>query len=135
MKKVRGKALALVLSLALVVSSFSTAFTSAASKHTVSGDLSDTENDEIYLVNGGTNDQLKVDDLQSWIFEGKSGATLETKDHEVVDAKISAISHSSGDSLVKWDVPDEDETGDTTLTLRSKTADGHEVLNIQYQGS
>jgi hypothetical protein len=135
MKKVRGKALALVLSLALVVSSFSTAFTSAASKHTVSGDLSDTENDEIYLVNGGADDdQLKIDDLQGWIFDG-GGATLETKDHEVVDAKISAISHSSGDSLVKWDVPDEDETGDTTLTLRSKTADGHEVLNIQYQGS
>ena len=135
MKKVRGKALALVLSLALVVSSFSTAFTSAASKHTVSGDLSDTENDEIYLVNGGADDEhLSVTNLQDWIFENDD-ATLETKDHEVVDAKISAISHSSGDSLVKWDVPDEDETGDTTLTLRSKTADGHETLNVQYQGS
>ncbi len=140
MKKVRGKALALVLSLALVVSSFSTVLASAASRHTVNGTVSDTDNDEIYLVNGGADDEhLSVKDLQKWIFDG-GDATLETKEHKVVDAKISAISHASGDRVVKWYDANEkksisDDTENVVLQLRSPSSEGHEVLNIQYSGS
>ena len=107
MNKIRGKVLSLVLAAALVVSSFPATFASASSHHTESGDVSDTDQDAIYLVNGGKEDSdagihtLTYKDIQHWIFGSKS-STLETKDHHVVDAKISDISHSSGDRLVKW---------------------------------
>ena len=142
MKKISGKALSLVLSLALVVSSFSTTFASASTTHTVSGTLSDTDKDVVYAVNGETTDAaLVVDsDIQSYIF-GTKDQTLETADHQhTVAAKISAVSHASGDRLVKWfDTSDKgsinDDTSSVTLQLRSKSASGHEVLNVLYKGT
>lgn len=130
MKKTTGKVVSLVLALALVVTSFSGTFAFAASK-TVSGTLSDTGTDEIYLVNGGSS--LRYDDLQNWIFDGKDAASLSTKEHHVESAKITSISHSSGDKLVKWDI--DENSGDTDLTLRSSSVAGTEVLSILYKAT
>ena len=124
MKKSRGKALALVLSLALVVSSFPVTFASAATK-SVTGSVSDTDEDEIWLVNGDTS--KSVSGLKGWI-----NPTLDTKDHQDLEdeVEIAAISHSSGDSLVKWDI---DDDGDATLTVKKSGATGTEVLSVLYE--
>ena len=141
MKKVRGKALALVLSLALVVSSFSTAFTSAASR-TLSGDLSfDKETDEFYFVNGDNNAKKEFDGFGTAL----GNPTLKTPNHEEAgDVKIADISHKSGDHLVKWydhsDADDEDAVDDSDiedvgLKLRNASSSGEEVLSVLYTGT
>jgi|GEM_PF-1686932 len=144
MKKTTGKVLSLVLSLALVLTSFPAMFASASSKHTVAGNLDGTDNDKIYLVNGGADDTARtVTDLQTYI--GGSDITVETKDHQHKEnAKIAAISHKSGDRLVKWyDSSSEagkqdsidDDTTSVDIQLRSQTVEGHEVLSILYKAT
>jgi len=128
MKKITGKVVALVLALALVVTSFSANFAFASTK-TISGTVSDTDQDKIYLVNGGVK---TVDDLESWI-QGK----VETKDHnEASDVKITAISHVSGDKLVSLSTKSgsSDDDDDAVLKLKSSTADGKEVISVLYEG-
>jgi len=142
MKKTTGKVLSFVLSLALVLTSFPAMFASASTHHTVNGTLSDTDKDKIYLVNGGDDDHQAVTDLQDYIF-GTKDCTLETDDHQnKEDAKIAAISHKSGDRLVKWyegDDDDKDSIDDDTnkvdIQLRSPTVTGHEVLSVLYKAS
>ena len=143
MKKTTGKVLSFVLSLALVLTSFPAMLASASTKHTVQGTLSDTDKDKVYLVNGGVGDKAQMlDDLQGYIF-GDKDQTVETKDHqEKPSAKIAAISHKSGDRLVKWYEKDDDkkdsiadDTNDVALQLRSSTVKGEEVLDILYKGT
>ncbi len=142
MKKTTGKVLSLVLSLALVLTSFPAMFASASSKHTVTGTLSDTDKDKIYLVNGGDKDRRTITDLQKYIF-GSNDATLETADHQYKEsANIAAISHKSGDRLVKWYDADsddkdsiDDDTNSVALELRSSSSEGHEVLSILYKAT
>ncbi len=142
MKKTTGKVLSLVLSLALVLTSFPAMFASASSKHTVTGTLSDTDKDKIYLVNGGDKDHRTITDLQKYIF-GSNDATLETADHQYKEsANIAAISHKSGDRLVKWYDADsddkdsiDDDTNSVALELRSSSSEGHEVLSILYKAT
>jgi len=131
MKKTTGKVVSLVLALALVVTSFSGTF-AFASTTSVSGTVSGTTHDEIYLSNSdvtGTTTNTTVVDLQTnWI-----DAQLDTKDHQTVeDEHIAAISHASGDTLVKWSIDDNDIA---TLTLKSTSKTGKEVLSILYEGS
>jgi hypothetical protein len=129
MKKITGKVVSLVLALALVVTSFSANFAFAASKKTLSGTISGTDHDEIYLVNndGSNND---VTGIKDWI-KGTTDSKfkLETKDHGVAnDPEILAVSHVSGDKLVSVDVDD----GDATLKLKNKS--GKEVLSVLFGG-
>lgn len=65
-------------------------------------------------------------------FDGKT-PTLETKEHHTESPKITSISHSSGDKLVKWDI--DPDSGDTDLTLRSSSVSGTEVLSILYKAT
>ncbi len=132
MNKIRGKVLSLVLAAALVVSSFPATFASASSHKTVSGVLKDDpDQDTFYLVNGGSGDQLKVKDFDSLIYTGS--VPLETKDHEEAsDIEVSSISHVSGDRVVKWDISDD---GDVTLSLRSSSSEGKEVIAVLYKGT
>lgn len=137
MKKITGKALSLVLSLALVASSFSAAFAFAATK-SVTGQFSADEPDEVYLVNakdthyGTTPTNNKVDLYSLW------SPAVETKDHQHEDASpvITSISHASGDKLVKWSDLDSDAaTPVASLTLRNDSVEGKETLSVLYQGS
>jgi hypothetical protein len=127
MKKITGKVVSLVLALALVVTSFSANFAFASTK-TISGTVSHTDNDdEIYLVSGGTN--KTVDDLLSY-----TGAELKTKAHdEVTGVKISAISHVSGDKLVSLSLTGTDDD-DAVLKLKKSDAEGKEIINVLYEG-
>ncbi len=140
MKKVRGKALALVLSLALVVSSFSTAFTSAASR-TLKGKLTLTGgDDEFYFVNGENNTGKPFK-----LGEAMGAPELETPDHEdVSDEYISDISHKSGDHLVKWfddegdkesSIDDDTDYNNVAIKLRNASSSGTEVLSVLYSGT
>jgi hypothetical protein len=127
MKKITGKVVSLVLALALVVTSFSANFAFASTK-TMSGQVSKTENDSIYLVNGGANSA----DLTAFLLKG--GFKLETKDHNTVTGeKIDAISHVSGDKLVSLSVTSNPDKA--TLKLKSSTANGKEVISVLYEGS
>ena len=131
MKKTSGKVVSLVLALALVVTSFSSTFAFASTK-TVSGTLTDDpDQDEFYLVNGGSDDTLSVPNFETKIYTGD--VPLETKDHEAVeDPQVSSISHVSGDRVVKWDISDD---GVVTLSLRGASAEGDEVLAVLYKGT
>ncbi len=125
MKKITGKVVSLVLALALVVTSFSANFAFASSK-TESGTVSDTSNDDkIVLVNGDSANKT-FSGLLAW-----TNAKVENKEHEdASDVEISAISHVSGTSLVKWNI---DDNGEASLTLKSTDKSGKEVLSVLYK--
>ncbi len=130
MKKITGKVVSLVLALALVVTSFSATFAFAATK-TMSGTVSGTNQDSIYLVNGGA---TKSVDLSAFLLTSGSDFAIETKDHGTVTGeKIDAISHVSGDKLVSLTV--NSTTDVATLKLKSSTASGKEVISVLYEGS
>nr|WP_319487387.1 hypothetical protein [uncultured Caproiciproducens sp.] len=123
MKKITGKVVSLVLALALVVTSFSANFAFASTKKTLSGTVSDTQHDDIYLVNGDE----KTVNLNDWLLG--SDLNLETKDHKAVTGvEIKAISHVSGDKLVSGSIKDDK----AELKLKGKT--GKEVVSVLYQG-
>jgi len=144
MKKVKGKALSLVLSLALVISSFSAIPASAATK-TLNGSLGGNDNDKIYLVNGGADDAaLTYESFGTYVSDDPTMTTPNHKD--VSDVHIAAISHKSGDRLVKWyDAGSQHENEDSIsedtidkyldLQLRSATVSGEEVISLLYKGT
>lgn len=144
MNKIRGKVLSLVLAAALVVSSFPATFASASTHRTVKGDLNGDYNTDFYLVNGGKDDDLVLKGFGAKI---SANAGMTTDHHkDVDDVKISAISHKSGNRLVKWydagstgdktdSISDDTEDSNIDLKLRSKTESGSEVLNVQYKGT
>lgn len=127
MKKITGKVVSLVLALALVVTSFSANFAFAATKST-SGTVSKTEQDDVYLVNGGN----KEIDLNAFLITGDF--KLETKNHdEVSDPKVTAISHVSGDRLVSLKLSGDDDD-DATLKLKNSSDNGTEVISVLVSG-
>ncbi|MBW7571561.1 Ig-like domain-containing protein [Caproiciproducens faecalis] len=128
MKKITGKVVSLVLALALVVTSFSANFAFASTK-TISGTISDTLNDDLYLVNkDGDNAEFN---LANWLIDS-THPTLETKEHGAAsDPTISAISHVSGDKLVSADI--DEDAGTASLKLKNKS--GTEVISVLYSGS
>lgn len=132
MKKFRGKALATLLSLALIASSLPVTLASASSK-TVSGVLSDDpKNDEFWLVNGGDGkDDRSIDNFETKLYDS---VPLETIDHHTMDeeAEVSSISHVSGDRLVSWDI---DDDGKVKLSLRKSDSEGDEVIAVLYKGT
>lgn len=140
MKKVKGKALSLVLSLALVISSFSAIPASAATK-TLNGSLGGNDNDSLYLVNGGV---LKYEEFGSYV---SAKPTMTTPNHkDVSDVHIAAVSHKSGDRLVKWydsgsdgkatdSIDTDTKDANIDLELRSSTVSGTEVLSLLYKGT
>ncbi|MCI1966268.1 MAG: hypothetical protein LKJ17_09100 [Oscillospiraceae bacterium] len=133
MKKFRGKALATLLSLALVASSLPVTLASASTRNSQGRLTTDPENDEFWLVNGGTSTDLRsVHDFDGYVY---GTIPLVTKDREAVDdIELSSISHVSGDRVCKWDI-DDDNDGDTTLSLRKSDSEGTEVLAILYKGT
>lgn len=147
MNKIKGKALSLVLSLALVISSFSAIPVSAATK-TLPGELSGSGTGTFYFVNGeNTTDPQKptldVDD--SFGTEVTGSYELSTERHKPADnLKIDAISHKSGDRLVKvYDNSDgkednidkDTEISNIALRLRNASVSGTEVLSVLYSGT
>jgi hypothetical protein len=130
MKKMTGKVVSLVLALALVVTSFSANFALASTK-TMTGAINGTNEDSIYLVNGGT---VTSANLTDFLLNKGSDFKFETPDHSAVtDEKIDAISHISGDKLVSLSV--DSATDVATLKLKSSTASGTEVVSVLYEGS
>ncbi|XOQ45007.1 MAG: Carbohydrate-binding domain-containing protein [Clostridium sp.] len=140
MKKFRGKALATLLSLALVASSLPVTLASAKTSH-ADGILTDgPDEDEFWLVNGGdSKEERTVHNFQNFIYKGDN-IPLETANHETVDdPEIYSISHVSGDRLVSWDIGDEDDDdlkeGDVDLSLRSSDSEGTEVIAVLFKGT
>ena len=131
MNKVRGKALALVLSIALVVSSFSTVFSFAASHTEKATGINSGALDDFYLVNGSG----YTDDKES-VSIGTE-VKLNTAEHEEINANLAALSRADGPDLVKWDLEKDDDgvVTSATLKLRGNTQDGTETLKALYKGS
>ena len=149
MKKFRGKALAALLSLALVASSFPVTLASASTK-TITGSLKDDAfDDTIYLVNGGTGAQLTLPDFGSLMWNGTddddgAGPLTTDRHEEATDVRIASISHKSGDRLVKWydsskdnegNIDDDTDISDVALALRNDSVEGEETLSILYKGT
>ena len=140
MKKVKGKALSLVLSLALVISSFS-AIPAAASTKTLSGSLGGDYTTKFYLVSGGSGNGLVLANFGTAVSDN---ATMTTDHHKSVDGvKISAISRKSGDNLVKWydaadnkdSIDSDTEDANIALELRNSSVSGTETLSLLYKGT
>src|SRR5437763_69417 len=129
MKKTTGKVLSLVLSLALVLTSFPAMFASASTS-TMTGFIDVTDKDSIYIVNVYTTDDgKKSSNLNDWIV-----ATLKTSSRDDVDdVKISAISHVSGERLVSLKLENDDD--DAYLKLKSKSVSGKEIISVLYKGT
>lgn len=102
MRKITGKALATVLAMALITSSFSGTFAFAASKTEKAGsvDLMNSDNDEITLVKDTDNANDYKFDLINFI----GGVKLTTSDKEeevtVTDKDGLSFRHAKGDSLI-----------------------------------
>ncbi|MFU0831370.1 MAG: Carbohydrate-binding domain-containing protein [Oscillospiraceae bacterium] len=138
MKKFRGKALATLLSLALIASSLPVTLASAKTSHADGILVDGPDNDEFWLVNGGDSKaERTVYDFQNLIYENDD-IPLETANHETVDdPEIYSISHVSGDRLVSWDIGDEDDSdeGNVDLSLRSSDSEGTEVIAVLFKGT
>lgn len=124
MKKT-GKALSLVLSMALVVSSLATTFASAATTKTEYL-VTDTKAGTIDLVNGKSG-SASLTDLSGTILP--TGVSGKTTDHLVVAGMVATdVAHKSGDSLVSASITD----NKVSVKLNSDSAVGTEVLAIRY---
>lgn len=140
MNKFRGKALAAVLSLALVASSFPVTLASAKTKNASGVLTKGPDNDEFWMVNGGSKDERSVENFQDMVYDN-GDAPLETSDHkDVDDPEVYSISHVSGDKLVSWDIGKDDDDndqskGDVKLSLRKSDSEGEEVIAILYKGT
>ena len=130
MNKFKSKVLSLVLSAVLIIGSFSSVAAAAATK-SLTGVIGATNEDTIYLVNGGTENAANLTDF---LLDRGSDFLFETADHKgVSDEKISAIAHVSGDSLVSLKV--DSSTDVATLRLKTSSVSGKEVISVLYEGS
>lgn len=142
MKKT-GKALSLVLSLALVVSSLTTTFASAsAASETATAKLA---KDTVYLCNGGGGSQLKAELVDSSVngvanyFDLDTVGNGELYDHQKVTnlvLKDVAITGSNGIATLK--VTKNSTTGNVTsavLTLTNANAQGELTVAGRYEGT
>lgn len=142
MRKATGKVVSLVLALALVITSFSATFASAASTKTESA-ASVTDIKDVTLVNL-SNVADDADDLAGAIEAGKSTfnisdyvdgkVTLETYDHiKVLDSvEISSVS-VSGDNILR--VTKDSSTGKYIATVRDVKGTGTAKINVLYTGT
>ena len=133
MRKATGKVVSLVLALALVITSFSATFASAATK-TESGKVSLSASAEnIVLANTNGKDDAtaaqKTFDLSAHL---AGEATIETYDHIEIPAEDVEISQItvSGDNIVR--LTKDDET--YKLTVRDAKGSGTATLNILFTG-
>ncbi len=144
MKKISGKALSLVLSLALVVSSFSVSLASAAAaSETATASLADGS---LYLANGGAGNTLKFElvNISSSQSDGTDylalapASTGTLYDHQLVSnltLKDVAITNGSGIATVKVT---KDTSGNVTgalLTLTNASVQGTVNVVGRYEGT
>ena len=133
MKKT-GKALSLVLSLALVVSSLTATLASATTKSetgTVSWD-----NDTFYLSNGGSDDALTADILSK--VDGTNVSSFKLSDgSDVSSYSLKDVAVSSGSSVAKVSVTKDDDGIVTAalLKLKSSTVKGTVTVSARFVGS
>lgn len=122
MKKVTGKALSLVLSLALVVSSFSATFANAATAKSESVNF--TADGSMDLVTGTTGDASKE-------VLANTAITGYTTDHLAVANMLpSDVAMKSGKDLVNAKI--DPDSKDLSITLKDTTSIGSEVLAVRY---
>lgn len=134
MKKISGKALSLVLSLALVVSSFSVSLASAATSESGTVTLNQ---DTVYFSNGGTVGTSDAADVINFLsgagvksFASASGATVTT-------SNVKDVALTSNSSLATLTVT-KDSDGNVTnavVKLNDVTKTGVIGLSARYVGS
>ncbi len=142
MKKT-GKALSLVLSLALVVSSLTTTFASAAS--TSETGTVHVDQNTVYLSNGGnsTDGTLTADMLQYLQPGGhngvNNGVSVKLYDGSVCSNEtLKDVVVTSGSSIASMTTKKDPSTGDVTtadLKLTSGTVTGSVTVAARFQGS
>ena len=136
MRKATGKVVSLVLALALVITSFSATFASAASTKTESAGSISAPDSTIYLANlsdleGGALDAAKSAgrdsfDLTTYV----AGAQMWTEDHILADdAEISSVS-VSGDNIIR--VTKNSVDNHYYVTVRDVNATGTATINVLY---
>ena len=129
MKKT-GKALSLVLSLALVVSSLTTAFASAATE----GSTVALKNDTAYFSNGTT----ATTDVAPFFESSNVKSFKSSSGYDVTDYKIKGIALTSGTSLATLGTLVTDGNGVVTsapVTLNNASSTGTIGLAARYEGS
>lgn len=140
MRKITGKALATVLAMALITSSFSGTFAFAATKTEKAGgaSFSDDGKDEITLVKDTTKPNEYNFDLYGMI----GGMTLDTVDKEYIGASVNeddiSYRHAKGDSLLS--IKDgmarikTDKTGTETIMVYGETVISRDDKDVTLKG-
>lgn len=144
MRKATGKVVSLVLALALVITSFSATFASAATTSeagTVSGskdtiylsNLSNLEGSALTAAKAETAGQDRFD-LGELIGVSTNSISMVTKDHMTAqDVQITSFS-LSGDSVIKIQQEGSGDNKTYTAILRSDNAKGTAYVNVLYTG-
>ncbi|WP_195984674.1 hypothetical protein [Clostridium sp. D33t1_170424_F3] len=148
MRKITGKALATVLAMALITSSFSGTFAFAASKTEKAGSASFTgggkysnfdSEDEITLVKDPKNQNTNLFDLKELI----GGMTLTTADKAEKDVEVEtddlSFRHAKGDSLLSINKDGEakvksDKTGTETIMVYGEATITRDDKDITLKG-
>lgn len=136
MRKATGKVVSLVLALALVITSFSATFASAATTSETGISVS-TGDDTIVLsnLNGLTSEEVAAAKLNN---EDKfnlsafvAASSIETYDHIPANNELEISSVSvSGDNVIK--VTKDNDTGNYVATLRGDKVTGTATVNVLY---
>lgn len=138
MRKATGKVVSLVLALALVITSFSATFASAAK--TESGTVNDAFSDTLYLANSNgvtLTDETKQKEVDlTNLLLTENTPTLETYDHMfATDLEIASIS-ISGDNIIRvTKEANSDGTDHYIATIRDTKSAGTATLNVLYTGT
>lgn len=132
MKKT-GKALSLLLSAALVVSSLTATFASAATTKTEYVPAT-TSGNVVYLANGLSGNSSKTDITGASSIPYSIASGVVTKDHLDVGALTATdISYKSGSNLLSLSI---DSTNSKVFAqLSSESATGTEVVAVRYTGT
>ena len=141
MRKITGKALATVLAMALITSSFSGTFAFAASRTEKAGSVSFDGDDEITLVK---NDDTKVKyDLMDLIGQMRLDTVDKAETDLQVDPEDITVRHAKGDSLISISRGDDehpllrvktDKTGTETLMVYGETTITRDDKDVTLKG-
>ena len=135
MKKISGKALSLVLSLALVVSSFSVSLASAATTSETATSFS-LSNPTVYLANGGsTTAGLTADVVGNFAIDANGASLYDHKDvTNALALKEVVLTGGSGIASIQTSVDANNTVNHVYVTLANANVTGTVTLAGRYTG-
>lgn len=139
MRKITGKALAAVLAMALITSSFSGTFAFAASKTEKAGSVSFSSDDEVTLVKDTEDPNKYKFDLEGLIGTMTLTTTDKAEKDVAVDSEDLSFRHAKGDSLLSINKDGyarvkSDKTGTETIMVYGEATITRDDKDVTLKG-